>query len=113
MRPPRVIPDEDLRAGKAPPELDGLAGFGDTFQARIPADLIAKHPPSPGAVLPYGISFVHFAACGGELRRAPEGEAFPLRCVDPTSGVALGAAQRQARIDAEAGAVDLGAGDLR
>ena len=85
------LSDDDLAAEQVPPGAEGVVGFGEEFVAGIREDLIDTHPPVPGAALPYGLTFVHFAACGGELRKAPEGEAFPLRCVDPSTGDALGA----------------------
>jgi hypothetical protein len=83
------LSDADLAAENVPPDAAGTVGFGTTFQATIPQGIIEAHPPSPGALVPYGISIVHFIACGGDLRRAP-GERFPLRCVDPSTGQPLG-----------------------
>ncbi|MCU0657024.1 MAG: hypothetical protein MUF64_17735 [Polyangiaceae bacterium] len=86
-----LLSDQDLRLLSTPATAQGRVGFGTSFSYRLPEDLIARHPTPPGTLAPYGLSYVFFAACGGELRRAPAGEAFPLRCVDPASELPLDA----------------------
>jgi hypothetical protein len=59
--------------GGAPPSLAGVdlslfpmvVSQGDTFQLALPADIIAKHVPVPGAAAPYGLAIVFNMACAG------------------------------------------------
>lgn len=86
-----LVSDEDLRAGQAPPGVP--MGFGTSFRATIPAEIIDSKPQDPDVVNPYGLSYVFFAACGGELRKltdADRTEDFPLGCFDPDTGRRLG-----------------------
>jgi hypothetical protein len=61
--------------------------FGSRFSLPIPEDVIIPRQPP---MLPYGLSYVFFAACAGELALDTSGaEGLPLRCRDP-SGRDLG-----------------------
>lgn len=84
-----LLSDADLAAGQVPAGASGRVGFGLSFEAQLSPTLISDHPAT-GSPVPYGLSFVYFAACGGRLRRAPADAAFPLECVDE-AGQPLGA----------------------
>jgi hypothetical protein len=58
-------------------------GTGDTFSFEVAEDIISGRPPSadPGWI-PYGVNYVFFAACAGELRLDFDGE-FPVACYTP------------------------------
>lgn len=88
------LTDDDLAAERLPDNLPaGQVGYGTSFDARLPDDIIATHPPVDGAAFAYGFSQVFFAACGGQLRRDPAADPtrdFPLMCVD-SAGQRLGA----------------------
>jgi len=78
-------------------------GAGSTFEYPIPPRIIENHQPSSDPTLPpYGLSFIFFTACAGQLELAPEWKnidfktqlrnatlGFPFICVDD-SGAALG-----------------------
>jgi hypothetical protein len=61
-------------------------GLGDRFAFTIPADIIDSRPPPQDEKLPaYGLAYVFFAVCAGQLGPAPtrEGSAqFPIGCFD-------------------------------
>jgi hypothetical protein len=84
--------DQNLALGQLPPEAAvGSVGWGSSFTALVPPDILSSRAVAPGVVHPYGLELVFFAACGGELRRlqvAPP--AFPLGCFDPETGSELG-----------------------
>ncbi len=64
--------------------------FGDQFSFQMPADVIDKRPPGDPDLPRYGLGYVFFAACAGNLGPAPAGQlTFPLACYD-ASGAALG-----------------------
>lgn len=54
-------------------------GFGDTFQTQVSADIISQQA---GVDAAYGLSFVFFAACAGELRPETTEDGFPVACYD-------------------------------
>lgn len=68
----------------------GTMGHGDAFDVHVPADVISSRKGSH-ATVPYGLSFVVYAACGGALvsREAELASSPPLGCVDE-SGADLG-----------------------
>lgn len=75
---------------KDPSKAGDFIGFGNTFTWKIPSDLISSKPPLEG-VVPYGLSYVFFAACAGELRPAEPGpDNLPIGCFAP-DGTRLGA----------------------
>lgn len=76
-------------AEQNPSVIDQLIGFGDTFSVEIPEDLISGRPKVEGGE-DYGLSYVFFAACAGQLAPAEPGEdGLPFGCFDP-SGNRLG-----------------------
>jgi hypothetical protein len=80
------LASETLPASMAP----GAFGFGTRFTASIPADAIASRPASQGAAYPYGLAFVFFAACAGDLRHATPDMDIPVGCFRPGSNERLG-----------------------
>lgn len=69
-------------------------GTGDTFTFTMPADVISSRPPPDDPkVPPYGLAYVFFAVCAGELGPAATGAqaaTFPIGCFD-ADGDPLGA----------------------
>lgn len=68
-------------------------GFGDTFSLTIPSDIISSRPPPADPNQPpYGLAYVFFAVCAGQLGPAASSQAltFPIGCYD-SQGKALGA----------------------
>lgn len=60
-------------------------GVGDTFEVKIPDDIISSRPPPVDPRQPrYGLAIVFFAACAGLLGPADPSQAggFPLSCLD-------------------------------
>ena len=85
------VSDEDLRTEQVAPGVP--MGFGLNYRASIPDDIISSKPTDPDVIYPYGVSFVFFAACGGELRKLPSAdvmEDFPLGCFRPGTDERLG-----------------------
>ena len=81
-------PDGDLFTGcvdqLSSPDPEDL-GIGDQYALTIPDDIISSRPPpSDGVQPPYGLSFVFFAACAGQLTPVTDGsaEGIPLSCRD-------------------------------
>jgi hypothetical protein len=73
---------------KNPPP--GVLGGGDTFTITLPDNIISSRPAPPEGMPYYGIAYVFFAACAGNIRPvAPEGTgaagSFPLGCFDDTN----------------------------
>ncbi|MCS6900328.1 MAG: hypothetical protein NZX77_11255 [Polyangiaceae bacterium] len=72
--------------------------FNETFQLKIPKDIIARRPPEELDVFqtqgipPYGLSYVFFAVCGGEIRPVPSEtpSGLPLGCFDKETNERLG-----------------------
>jgi hypothetical protein len=77
--------------GGGPP--DGIeVGFGDRFAFTMPETIIdARPPPLDPRFPPYGLAYVFFAACAGQLGPPPpeSGSPFPIGCFGP-DGNALG-----------------------
>jgi len=85
---------QQVASGGAPPAEYFAAGIGlDTFTMPIPEDILAGRP-APEVGPQYGLAYVFFAACAGNLRPVtdPGGLAgsFPLGCFD-AEGRRLGA----------------------
>lgn len=78
-----LVSDEDLALRQIPPGLP--MGFGSAYEATIPSDTITSRPRDPELIHPYGLAYVFFAACGGELRKLPNADPmdFPLGCFRP------------------------------
>jgi len=83
----------DPNAKTPPPELLEIVGLGPRFTETIPEDIITRKPANSGDTVPYGLSFVFFAVCGGKIGPAPSGStsALPLGCYDPITNEPLGA----------------------
>lgn len=66
------------------PERLAELGLGPRFQVQIPNDSITGRERRPNLV-PFGVSYVFFAVCRGELTALPEArERLPVGCVDDT-----------------------------
>jgi len=74
-------------------ELLEVVGLGPRFTETIPADIITRKATNSGDTVPYGLSYVFFAVCGGKIGPAPSGStsALPLGCYDPVTNEPLGA----------------------
>ncbi len=80
--------------GPPPPEVLQYIGIGPEYTLPIPEDIVSSRPP-PKTGPHYGIGYVFFAACAGQIKPVlPEGTGaapdFPLGCFDE-SGRQLGA----------------------
>ncbi len=64
-------------------------GIGTSFATIIPPDVLEGRELDTNA-LPFGVSFVFFAACRGRLLPSPEAAGVPLRC-ETESGEPVGA----------------------
>lgn len=84
--------DENLARGTTPSNAPaGIVGWGSSFTAEIPSDIISARTTGGGVVYPYGIQIVYFAHCGGVLRRKSlDTSSFPLGCFDAETGKELG-----------------------
>lgn len=77
----------ELLGGDLPPPGLVAQGVGlDTFSVELPEDIVSRREAPPGGPR-YGVAFVFFAACAGQLRPVPpsgEGRAgdFPFGCFD-------------------------------
>jgi hypothetical protein len=82
-------PAGDLYAGCfATPAENFTFSRGTSFDLELPADVMIPRPPP---LLPYGLSYVFFAVCAGELTLDTSGaEGLPIRCRD-AAGRDLGA----------------------
>lgn len=92
-----ISADELLRLGvegsvERVPVGPGFAfGFQRTFTLEVSKDVISSRPRPQDPKLPaYGLNYVFFAACAGELHLDLKAEGFPLRCED-SKGRPLGA----------------------
>jgi hypothetical protein len=88
------LSDADLLAEQVPAGTqEGSIGFGTQFNAVIPADAITSRPQGNGVVYPYGVLFLFYAACAGELRHVPGANSAkdsPVGCYRAGSAEALG-----------------------
>jgi hypothetical protein len=67
-----------------------VCGVGLQHTFRLSDDIIRKHAPSVDRSPPYGLEYVFFLICAGELKPAPSDQQFPLACYSK-SGTQLGA----------------------
>jgi len=59
-------------------------GYGESFSFRMPSQIVSVRPAPQDPTIPaYGIAYVFFALCAGEVRIEPDA-AFPLACYDGT-----------------------------
>jgi hypothetical protein len=81
------------------PNLLDLIGTGSSFQLAIPEDIISRKPAAEIEALkaqgntPYGLSYVFYAVCGGDIKQAAPGQTkngLPLACFDKQTGEQLG-----------------------
>jgi hypothetical protein len=88
------LSDSQLATGTLPSDLEpGVAGYGTTFGAQVPSNILTERPQPAGTSYPYGLQFVFFIACGGEVRRdlsANPSTEFPLACFQPGTQARLG-----------------------
>jgi hypothetical protein len=81
-----INPLGDLYAGCFGPGQfqEPQVGIGDEFSFTLPDTIISDRPPPPDPRQPpYGLSYVFFAACAGELDLSGT----PLRCLDADGNV--------------------------
>jgi hypothetical protein len=72
--------------------IPGLVGVGTEFSFDVPADILESAPREETDPVHFGVSYVFFAACAGQLRLEPDVvDRLPLGCYDQT-GKRLGAA---------------------
>jgi hypothetical protein len=79
-----------LRAVAANPDAltSGLIGTGTHFEVTLPDDILSAAPMLPTDPVHFGVSYVFFAACSGQI--VPGGsDGFPFGCVDD-AGRAIG-----------------------
>jgi hypothetical protein len=83
-------PSDPDRPDAAPEVIDLVqTGTGSRFSYTVPADIIARHPEPTDGQQPYGVSYVFFTACAGELHLLPEWRALGeqvLGLVDQRAG---------------------------
>jgi hypothetical protein len=90
----REVTDTELSAAE-PTAATAAArlGFGPSYALTLARDIITSRPPSDNLVYSYGVTFVFYAACAGELRIVrdadPEND-YPIGCYDRETGKALG-----------------------
>jgi hypothetical protein len=89
-------------AGPPPAAPGGLnpldyISLSPTFKMKIPEDIISRRPPEEVAAAeaqgnkPYGLSYVFFAICGGEIRPVTDAaNGLPLGCFDKETNERLG-----------------------
>ena len=81
-------------AGGAPTSLPSeiaLPNMGDQTTVAIPPDIISSRPPPAGGQVPYGLTYVFFGVCAGQMYlKLDLAAGFPLVCKD-ASGQYLGA----------------------
>jgi hypothetical protein len=85
-------PETDLPALLA----SGLIGIGNQFSITLPEDIVSRRPKPAGNAPHYGIAYVFFLACAGEIRPVPpegdsEAGSFPIGCFVPGTKQRLGA----------------------
>jgi hypothetical protein len=69
----------------------GYFGVGSAFQFRVPDDILSGAPRVATDPLHYGVSYVFFAVCAGQVRPRPDlTDRVPLDCVDPITQQPLG-----------------------
>jgi hypothetical protein len=69
--------------GMPRPDAIQYFGAGDSFDLKIPEDIVSRRPARPG-VHPYGTTFVFFAVCAGQIKPTNQmtSSALPLGCYD-------------------------------
>ena len=93
--PPCFDPPGDLYYAcfSDPSLFGGMLSRGEHTSFEVPLDIISRRPPpTDGSNTAYGISYVFFAVCAGELSLLPPGDgtSLPVACKD-ASGKSLGA----------------------
>ncbi len=65
---------------------DTRLGHGTSFAYALPPDIITSRPPPVDNSTPYGLAYVYFAACAGDLQVAdPPILGFAVTCSDPSA----------------------------
>jgi hypothetical protein len=83
---PALSPDE-LAARVSAPD-PGAAVANDHFSFVTSRDIISSRPPPPDPnTTPYGLSYVFFAVCAGQLQVLSDGSQVPFVCYDELDGV--------------------------
>jgi len=90
----KSVSDEELQAATDTKntKLSGL-GFQPTLKFEMPIDTISSRPQSSGISYPYGVTYLFYAACAGELRvnrGADTAKDYPVSCYKPDTEQALG-----------------------
>jgi len=81
---PRVLDTPESAVPRA------FLGTGDSYALDVPADILSAAPLLAGDSVHFGVSYVFFGVCAGELRARPDvSDRVPLDCVDPSSGAPL------------------------
>jgi hypothetical protein len=79
----------------------GAAAPNDRFSFVTSADLISSRPPpAEGSTTPYGLNYVFFAVCSGQLDLVTDGSPIPFVCyeeLDGVSGFSAGDTRRDSR----------------
>lgn len=65
-------------------------GLDDRYDFQVSQDVLSGREPLSGSSARYGLNYVFFAVCAGELRADPSSSGFPLGCFDE-QGTRLGA----------------------
>lgn len=70
----------------------GVFGTGNEFRFTVPENILEAAPRIETDPIHFGVSYVFFAACRGQLRARPDlMDRVPLDCIDPETGTPLGA----------------------
>lgn len=73
----------------------GLFGIGDRYTLTLPEDIVSRRPKPTGGAPYYGIAYVFFLACAGEIRPVPQegtgaAGSFPIGCFKTGTNERLG-----------------------
>jgi hypothetical protein len=82
-----ALSQDELAARVSLPE-PGAAVANDHFSFVTSSDIISARPPPPDPnTTPYGLSYVFFAVCAGQLAVTSDGSEVPFVCYDELDGV--------------------------
>ncbi|MBI5538023.1 MAG: hypothetical protein HY898_35205 [Deltaproteobacteria bacterium] len=80
------VTDAGLQAEQIPKD---VGGFGQELVVSIPQDAITSRPQKSEVIHPYGMVYVFYLACAGELRMNAAADPLrdsPVGCFEPTTG---------------------------